>query len=63
LLLLKDLNRSATAPHVNRGLLLANVIISAVYWLSANSILLTDKFATEIGDKFTMIPMKIIHAL
>ncbi len=58
---LKDLNRSATTPHVNRGLLMANVIIFTVYWLSANSILLADKFATEIGDKFTMIPMEIIN--
>jgi membrane associated rhomboid family serine protease len=61
LLLLKDLNRSATTSNVNCGLLLTNVTIFAVYWLSANSILLTDMFATEIGDKLTMIPMEIIH--
>jgi membrane associated rhomboid family serine protease len=61
LLPLKDLNRSSTTPHVTRLLLIANIVIFVVYWLSASNILLGDRFAAEIEDKFTMIPGEIIH--
>ncbi len=58
---LKDLNRSSTTPHVTRLLLIANIVIFVVYWLSASNILLGDRFAAEIEDKFTMIPGEIIR--
>ncbi len=58
---LKDLNRSSTTPHINRGLLIANILIFTVYWLSVSNILLADKFAMVIEDKFTMVPVDIIH--
>ena len=58
---LKDLNRSSTTPHVTRLLLIANIVIFVVYWLSASNILLGDRFAAEIEDKFTMIPAEIIR--
>jgi len=61
LLPLKDLNRSSTTPHVTRLLLIANIVILVVYWLSASNILLGERFAAEIEDKFTMIPAEIIH--
>ena len=42
-------------------MLIANIAIFVVYWLSASNILLGDRFAAEIEDKFTMIPAEIIH--
>lgn len=42
-------------------LLIANIVIFVVYWLSASNILLGDRFAAEIEDKFTMIPAEIIR--
>jgi len=58
---LKDLNRSTTTPHVNRLLLALNIVIFAVYWLSASGIMLNDRFAVEIEDKFVMVPYDIVH--
>jgi membrane associated rhomboid family serine protease len=58
---LKDLNRSRTTPHVTRLLLAVNIVIFAVYWLSASGILPNDRFAAEIEDKFVMVPQDIIH--
>ena len=49
---LKDLNRSSTTPHVNRLLIIANIVIFAVYWLSINNILLDQRFAWDIGGKY-----------
>lgn len=42
-------------------LLLANIIIFLVYWLSANEILFLEKIASEIENNFTMIPQNIVH--
>ncbi|MEM2439953.1 MAG: rhomboid family intramembrane serine protease [Candidatus Bathyarchaeia archaeon] len=58
---LKDLNRPLRTPHVNRMLLFANIIIFLVYWLSVNEILFSGKIASEIENKFTMIPQNIVH--
>ncbi len=64
---LKDLNRSLTTPHVNRLLLIVNIIIFVVYWLSSQNIFLNEKFANEMGGtnekpgKFVMIPEFILH--
>jgi membrane associated rhomboid family serine protease len=46
---------------VNRLILVANVIIFTVYWLSFESILLGQEFAFEIENNFVMVPAEIIH--
>lgn len=64
---LRDLNRPTTTPHVNRMLLLANIIIFAVYWLSSSSILLDPKLANAMANPngltgtFVMVPNEIIQ--
>jgi len=60
LLPLKDLNRSSTTPHVNRILLMANVIIFLVYWLSSNNILLDQRFSWAIGGKYDEVTGQVI---
>ncbi|MEM1551764.1 MAG: rhomboid family intramembrane serine protease [Candidatus Bathyarchaeia archaeon] len=58
---LKDLNRPLRTPHVNRMLLIANIVIFLVYWLSASNILFSEKIAAQIEDKFTMVPQQVVH--
>lgn len=58
---LKDLNRSSTTPHVNRLLLIANIIIFAVLWLSSQNIFLDERFSNTAGNEFMMVPHEIIH--
>ena len=64
---LRDLNRPTTTPHVNRMLLLANIIIFAVYWFSSSSILLDPKLANAMANPngptgtFVMVPNEIIQ--
>jgi membrane associated rhomboid family serine protease len=58
---LRDLNRSLTTPHVTRLILIANVVIFTVYWLSSQNILLNDRFAGDIEKNFTMIPRYIVR--
>jgi membrane associated rhomboid family serine protease len=72
---LRDINKSLTTPHVNRLILIANIIIFTVYWLSSNNILFSREFSEEIGGKydlygneiapgkFVMKPIDIIHGL
>ncbi|MEM2103959.1 MAG: rhomboid family intramembrane serine protease [Candidatus Bathyarchaeia archaeon] len=58
---LKDLNRPLTAPHVNRMLLIANIIIFLIYWLSVEEIFFPAKIAEQIEAKFIMIPQQIMR--
>ena len=58
---LKDINKSLTTPHVNRLILVANIIIFTVYWLSSQNIFWSSQFANEIEQRFVMIPEQIIH--
>ncbi|MEM3703401.1 MAG: rhomboid family intramembrane serine protease, partial [Candidatus Bathyarchaeia archaeon] len=58
---LKDLNRPLRAPHVNRILLIANIIIFAVYWFSAEGLFLSPKIASLIEEKFVMVPDEVVH--
>lgn len=58
---LKDLNRSLTTPHVNRLLIIANVIVFVVYWLSRASVLLNPTFAGNLLQNFSMVPAEIIN--
>jgi membrane associated rhomboid family serine protease len=61
LLPIKDLNRPLRTPHVNRILLIANIVIFAVYWFSSNEIFLSPKIADIIADEFVMVPQNVIH--
>ena len=57
---IKDLNRSSTTPHLNHLLLISNVAIFAVYYLSLN--LLPDKGLVEIIEQeFVMLPSEIVQ--
>ncbi len=58
---IKDLNRPLRAPHVNRILLIVNIVIFAVYWFSANEIFLSHKIAETIVNDFVMVPQEITH--
>jgi membrane associated rhomboid family serine protease len=58
---LRDINKSLTTPHVNRLILIANIIIFAVYWLSYNNIFLNSWFASEMEQEFVMVPYEIVH--
>ena len=58
---LKDINKSLTTPHVNRLILVANIIIFTVYWLSSQNIFWSSQFANEMEQRFVMIPEQIIH--
>jgi membrane associated rhomboid family serine protease len=61
LLPIKDLNRPLRTPHVNRILLIANIVIFAVYWFSENGIFLSPKIADVIEGEFVMVPQDVIH--
>ena len=58
---LKDINKSLTTPHVNRLILVANIIIFTVYWLSSQNIFWSSQSANEMEQRFVMIPEQIIH--
>jgi len=64
---LKDINKSLTTPHVNRLILVANIIIFTLFWLSSQNILLDQKFAENMWGTnnspgvFVMVPDEIIH--
>ena len=58
---LKDLNRPFRTPHVNRMLLIVNIVIFAVYWLSTMQIYFPPTVADRISFDFTMYPGEIVH--
>jgi membrane associated rhomboid family serine protease len=64
---LRDLNRSLTTPHVNRLILIANIIIFTLFWLSSQNILLNQRLAENMWGTdntpgmFVMVPDEIIH--
>jgi membrane associated rhomboid family serine protease len=61
LLPIKDLNRTLTAPHVNRLLLIINILIFSVYTLSSLGIIFGNGVANFIGDHFIMLPTEILN--
>jgi membrane associated rhomboid family serine protease len=61
LLPIKDLNRTITTPHVNRLLLITNITIFTVYWLSTQGILFSNQLAGYFERNFVMVPDEIIH--
>jgi len=56
---IKDLNKALTTPHVNRMLILANIIVFLVMLLSQSGLIDTS-FAEDIDEKFPMTPDDII---
>jgi len=64
---LKDVNKSLTTPHINRLILIANIIIFTLFWFSSQNILLDQKFAENMWGTnnspgvFVMVPDEIIH--
>jgi hypothetical protein len=58
---IRDLNRPLKPPHVNRLLLVVNIVIFAVYWLSSENIVLSRQFKSNMEEKFVMIPLNIIQ--
>ena len=64
---LKDINKSLTTPHINRLILIANIIIFTLFWLSSQNILLDQKLAKNMWNpddntgEFLMKPVEIIH--
>jgi len=61
LLPIKDLNRTSTTPHINRLLLIANILIFAVYALSSQGIFFQSSFADYFETHFVMAPNDILH--
>lgn len=57
---LKDLSRSFTTPHVNRLLLIVNIVVFAFLWLSDLSILPSNASVSIMLKDFVMIPDEII---
>lgn len=58
---LRDINKSLTTPHVNRLILIANIVIFTVFWLSSSNIFLNSQFAEDMKRKFVMVPNDIVH--
>lgn len=58
---LKDLNRPFRTPHVNRMLLIVNIVIFMVYWLSAMKIYFPPTVADRIRSDFTMYPNEVVQ--
>ena len=58
---LKDLNRTFSSPHVNRILLITNILIFTVYWLSTQGIVFDDRFTQFFNTNFIMIPAVMLN--
>ncbi len=58
---IKDLNRTLTTPHVNRLLLISNILIFSVYTLSSLGILIGNGPANFIDSHFVMVPAEILN--
>jgi membrane associated rhomboid family serine protease len=56
---IRDFNRSLTTPHINRMLIMVNVIVFLVMLLSDFGVIGTD-FLLDIED-FAMVPSHVIH--
>lgn len=58
---LKDLNRTHTTPHINRLLLITNILIFTVYWLSTQNIIFDSGLTNSFQNNFVMTPAEIIN--
>lgn len=57
---IRDINKTLTTPHVNRMLILANVVVFMVMLLSDFG-LIDSSFAGDIEEKFAMTPYYIVR--
>ncbi|PMB75029.1 MAG: rhomboid family intramembrane serine protease [Candidatus Bathyarchaeota archaeon] len=63
---IRDINRSRTTPHVNRLIIVLNVVIFVVFWLSSIGVL-NEKIAIymagndETSGAFVMVPNDVLH--
>lgn len=58
---IKDLNRTLTTPHINRLLLLTNILLFALYWLSSEGLLFGNGLADYVEANFVMVPNDILQ--
>lgn len=58
---IRDINRALTTPHINRLLIIVNIIIFLVFWLSTENIFLGDSFTRDMEEKFVMIPNDVVQ--
>jgi membrane associated rhomboid family serine protease len=59
LLPIKDLTKTLTKPHINRLLLITNILIFLLFWLSYNN-LIGNQFAQFIDQNFVMYPFQVL---
>jgi membrane associated rhomboid family serine protease len=57
---IRDSNKTLTTPHVNRMLIMINVIVFLAMWLSAFG-LIDSSFVGDIEEKFAMPPYYIVR--
>jgi len=57
---IRDSNKALTTPHVNRMLIMVNVIVFLVWWLSVFG-LIGPRFAVDIEERFSMTPYYIVR--
>jgi membrane associated rhomboid family serine protease len=61
LLPIKDINKALTTPHVNRMLILVNVIVFLMMLLSDYGLIDDNSFARDVEEKFAMSPYYIVR--
>jgi membrane associated rhomboid family serine protease len=61
LLPIKDTNKALTTPHVNRMLILVNVIVFLMMLLSDYGLIDDNSFARDVEEKFAMSPYYIVR--
>ncbi len=57
---LKDLNRTFSTPHVNRILIVTNILVFALFWLSKQNIIFGDGFVQFFNNNFILTPAQIL---
>ena len=58
---IKDINKALTTPHINRMLILVNVIVFLVMLLSDYGLIDGNSFARDMEEKFAMSPYYIVR--
>jgi len=61
LLPLKDLNKTFSTPHINRLLLITNIVIFTVYFLSTENMIFGIKFTGFFDTNFVMTPAEMLN--
>lgn len=58
---LKDLNKNFSTPHINRLLLITNIVIFTVYFLSTENMIFNIKFTGFFDKNFVMTPAEMLN--